>query len=155
MNNILIREAKIEDLNSIQKLNYKLFEHEYNEYDNALNLKWPISEEGALYFTKLITEQKVFIACDDFNTVGYLAGILKLKETYFNVNMAEIENMYVEEKYRSIGLGTMLINEFKKYCVNVNIQDVTVTASSMNAKAINFYKKNGFNNYNLTLKCKM
>ena len=44
-----------------------------------------------------------------------------------------------------------LINSFKDYCKERNINNLIVTASSKNINAINFYKNNGFNDFNLTL----
>lgn len=39
-NNFIIRKAKICDLKEILRLNFDLFEKEYEEYDKSLNLKW-------------------------------------------------------------------------------------------------------------------
>ena len=37
---LYIRKAQIGDLEIVQTLNLKLFEKEYKEYDNLLDLKW-------------------------------------------------------------------------------------------------------------------
>ena len=60
--------------------------------------------------------------------------------------------MCILDKYRKFGIGTKLINEFKKICNNNSIQEIKVTASYKNINAIEFYKKNGFNEFELTLK---
>ena len=44
-----------------------------------------------------------------------------------------------------------LINNFKNYCRNNNISNLKVVASSKNKNAIEFYRKNGFDDFNLTL----
>jgi len=41
----LIRQATIEDLDSIQALNLKLFEEESEEFDKALDLNWTFGTE--------------------------------------------------------------------------------------------------------------
>ena len=53
-----------------------------------------------------------------------------------------LDNMYIDENYRRYGIGSLLINELKKYCREKKIQNIKVTASAKNNKAINFYMKN-------------
>ena len=59
--------------------------------------------------------------------------------------------MLVKDTYRKYGIGKQLISEFKKYCKQNNINNIKVTASYKNKSAISFYKKNGFNEFNITL----
>ena len=59
--------------------------------------------------------------------------------------------MYIADEYRRLGIGTFLMDEFKKYCKEKNMQNIKVTASA-NSRAIQFYIKNGFEDYNVTLK---
>ena len=47
--NIDIRKAKQEDLESIQELNHKLFELEYQYFDNTLNVGWTYEKAGEDY----------------------------------------------------------------------------------------------------------
>lgn len=42
---IVIRKANIEDLRTIQELNNKLFELEYNKFDSSLKVGWPFTEK--------------------------------------------------------------------------------------------------------------
>ena len=63
--------------------------------------------------------------------------------------------MYIDENYRRYGIGSLLINEFKKYCKEKKIQNIKVTASATNYNAIKFYMKNGFEDYNVSLKYKI
>ena len=59
--------------------------------------------------------------------------------------------MFIKEDYRLYGIGKKLINNFKNYCRNNNISNLKVVASSKNKNAIEFYRKNGFDDFNLTL----
>lgn len=52
-------------------------------------------------------------------------------------------------------MGTELINEFKKYCIEKGITTFKVNASAPNFKAIEFYKKNGFTEHDITFWCKI
>ncbi len=152
---INIRRANINDLSYIQELNNSLFELEYNNFDDTLKVGWPFENEGKKYFEYMIKNEIVFFAEVKEKIVGYLAGTICKEVSYITESFAELDNMYINEEYRRFGIGTLLINEFKKYCKGKNIQNIKVTASAKNNKAINFYMKNGFEDYNVTLKYKI
>lgn len=100
----------------------------------------------------MINNEIVFVGVDGNSVVGYLAGSVNIQSSYVTKSLAEIDNMFIMEDYRRTGLGTMLINEFKKYCSDKGIQEIKVTASAKNSNAISFYKKNGFEDFETTLK---
>jgi len=152
---INIRSAKLDDLQDIQKLNNSLFELEYNNFDDTLKLGWPLENDGKEYFKDMIEKNIVFVAEVEGKIIGYLAGSICEQISYITETFAELDNMCVNEHYRKYGVGTLLINEFKKYCKGKKIQNIKVTASSKNSKAIQFYIKNGFKDYNITLKHKI
>lgn len=145
---IIIKKATIENLNEIQELNNQLFELEYNNFDSSLKV-------GTEYFSNMLNNQVVFIALVDNSIVGYLAGSINVESSYVTKSLAELDNMFILEDYRKYGIGTKLVTEFKKYCLNKGIQEIKVTASARNNNAINFYKKNSFEDFEVTLKMKL
>jgi ribosomal protein S18 acetylase RimI-like enzyme len=151
MNNILIRQANLKDLESIQKLNHELFVLEKQNFDSTLVTDWPLSQEGKKYFEELIQKEYVIVATDNSHIIGYLAGSINEKYSYSNVQYGEINNMFVDGKYRGQGIGKALINEFKKYCCEHNIRNLKVVASAKNKNACNFYQKYGFDEFDITL----
>ena len=151
MKNLIIRNADLKDLEIIQKLNNELFDLELKNYDTTLVKDWAISNEGKKYFEDLINNHFVVVALLDDEIVGYLAGTINEKGSYENIQYGEINNMFIKDSYRGYGVGKALVNEFKMYCKSKGINDLIVTASSKNKNAINFYKKNGFEEFNLTL----
>lgn len=151
MKNLVIRKANINDLSYIQELNNNLFDLELENYDPTLVKDWAISNDGKIYFEDLINNNFVIVALLDDEIVGYLAGTINEKGSYENIQYGEINNMFIKATCRGYGVGKSLINEFKKYCKENNINNLIVTASSKNLNAINFYKKNGFEDFNLTL----
>lgn len=153
--NIIIRKATLEDLNSIQNLNNNLFELEYKNFDDTLKLGWPFEEDGRKYFEDMINNEIVFVAVDNESIVGYLAGSICEQISYITETFAELDNMCIDDDYRRFGIGTLLINSFKDYCRERNIQNIKVTASAKNSRAIQFYIKNVFEDYDITLKCKI
>lgn len=152
MTYIIIKKATIENLNEIQELNNQLFELEYNNFDSSLKVGWPFEKEGIEYFSDMLNNQVVFIALVDNSVVGYLAGSINVESSYVIKSLAELDNMFILENYRKYGIGTKLVNEFKKYCLNIGIQEIKVTASTRNNNAIKFYKNNGFEDFEVTFK---
>lgn len=152
MTYIIIKKATIENLNEIQELNNQLFELEYNNFDSSLKVGWPFEKEGIEYFSDMLNNQVVFIALVDNSVVGYLAGSINVESSYVTKSLAELDNMFILENYRKYGIGTKLVNEFKKYCLNIGIQEIKVTASTRNNNAIKFYKNNGFEDFEVTFK---
>ena len=59
--------------------------------------------------------------------------------------------MFVEEEFRSLGVGRALFDEFKKWCKQQGVAKLFVSAFSPNTRAISFYQDNGFKDYSLTL----
>lgn len=146
-----IRKANLNDLSDICNLNNELFKLEKEKYDSTLVEDWPISNEGREYFTDLINNHYVIVAIQDNNVVGYLAGSIEEKGSYELIQYGEINNMLVSHSYRGMGIGKQLIDNFKDHCIKHDIHNIKVVASYKNKDAINFYHKNGFEDFNLTL----
>lgn len=152
---MIIRKATMEDLSSIQELNNKLFEYEYQNFDSNLAIGWPYTKKGLDYFTDAIKNQLVLVAQDENMIIGYLAGTLNVKPSYVLEPYAEIDNIYILESYQNLGVGSKLILEFKEYCFNHEIFEMKVTANAKNKNAILFYMKNHFEDFEITLKSKI
>jgi ribosomal protein S18 acetylase RimI-like enzyme len=155
MNNVIIRKATLEDLSTIQELNNFLFKLEKEKYDPTLVNDWPLSEEGKEYFLDLINNHYVIVALLDNNIVGYLAGSIEEKCSYVEVQFGEINNMLVKDEYRGYGIGKSLIDNFKEYCRIKDILNIKVVSSYKNKNAIEFYRKNGFEEFDITLTTKI
>jgi len=155
MENIIIRKANIEDLIKVQELNNNLFELEFNNFDDTLKVGWPFEKEGKEYFENMIKNNIVFVAEVEEKIVGYLAGSICEQTSYITETFAELDNMCIDDEYRRFGIGTLLMDEFKEYCKENKVQNIKVTASAKNSRAIQFYMKNGFEDYNITLKYKI
>ena len=151
MENVEIRKATIDDLDIIRDLNNELFKLEKDNYDSTLVNDWPLSTEGKKYFEDLINNHYVIVAIKNEIIVGYLAGTINEKGSYEEIQYGELNNMLVKDNYRGYGIGKRLIDSFKGHCKENNINNIKVVASSKNIEAINFYHKNGFQDFNLTL----
>ncbi len=155
LDKVVLEKATIKDLEYIQKLNRKLFVREFEKYNKLLNIEWTFGEKGTKYFKELIQNNFVHVAKINNNIIGYLAGSIHNVNECFTEKFAEIENMYIENQYRRLKIGSKLIIKFKEWCKANNIEYIKVSAWSQNIEAINFYKNNNFIAYEKTLICKL
>ena len=153
--NLTVRRANIQDIDDIIKLNKILFDLEYKNFDNTLDTERPLSNEWISYFKDSITNSITMVATVNDKIVGYMIWNLDSQYSYNTVKQAELNNMCILDEYRKLWIGTKFIREFKRICKDNNIQEIKVIASYENTNAINFYKKNGFNESELTLKIKI
>jgi GNAT superfamily N-acetyltransferase len=148
---ILIRQATLDDLSSIAALTQGLFEH-HGDLDDSLSALWIRSEEGLRYLQNRITKHVVFVACEGPQAVGYLVGEILPVPTYRTIEtLAELQNMFVLEAWRSRGVGTRLVQAFCDWCAGRGIERIKVEVLAANPDAIAFYKRAGFRERVLTL----
>lgn len=150
-----IERAKYKHLKEIQHLNKLLFDKEIVDFDETLNPEWTLSKEGEKYFKEAITKEcfTSFVALVGNKVVGYLVGeILEEPITWRTIkNQAELDNMFVLPEHRDKKIGSALVKAFIKEVRKKGIKNIKVVAYSGNQKAISFYRKHGFQDYDLTL----
>ncbi len=133
---IQIQFATIKNLRDIQNLNHQLCIKENKEFDITINKDYPMQKSGEEYFKERIKNDCALIAITDGKIIGYLVGAIVEIEDYRNIsNLAEVENMFVLEEYRNIGIGKKLIQEFIKWCKTKDAKRIRAVASIQNIKA--------------------
>lgn len=154
--NIKIRNAAITDLEAILKLNKALFNYE-EKFNSEYNLEWTYSEKGQAYFKKRIENDLsiVLVAEAETKIVGYLLIFIDSHSIRKINPIAEIENMFVSDEYRDHGVGTELIKEAIKQVGEKGAKRLEVEVETQNSGAINFYKSNGFEDFEVTLQLKL
>jgi len=140
-----VREATQDDVLAIQKLNHDLFLSD-NEHNHDLDCEWPYSEEGEKYFRDAVDSERYLsiVAEDGGKVVGYLNGFIKNPSTIYLGKRAEIDNMCVDAVNRDNGVGSKLVDEFKKWAKSRGVERLMAEAFSGNETAMGFYVKNGF-----------
>lgn len=155
LDNVILEKVTDKDLEYIQQLNRKLFVREFEKYNKLLNIDWTFGEKGTEYFKKLIQDEFIYVAKINNIIIGYLAGSIHNVNDCFTEKFAEIENMYIENQYRRLKIGSKLIAKFKEWCRENKVDYIKVSAWSQNIEAISFYKNNDFIDYEKTLICKL
>lgn len=89
------------------------------------------------YFLECINHKYAYVAETDNGVCGYL-----LLSSSSNTKH-EVEKLYILRGYKSLGIGSMLI----EYAFKLFFGEFTVKCATDNASAISFYKKNDFEFY--------
>ena len=148
---MLIRSLKKNEWKILQQLNNEVF-IDNAIYDNDLILDWATSDKGKKYFKKILLDKKalVLLAQENGKLIGYLAARQK-NLGYRKSKCLEIENMGVSPNFRSKGIGSTIINECISWAKKQGYKKVYVNSYLKNTRAISFYKRNGFNEIDISL----
>lgn len=145
MSDYIIRLAVEEDLKRVQVLSQELMEHEKKlatkEY--MFNMDWALTEEGYENYKSNISRDELYVVCIDNKIVGYMTCWVNRKMPWQAHKVMEIGNLFIEEEYRNMGIGTALINKAKELCKKNEIKFLKIDVTADNEKAREFYKKNG------------
>lgn len=148
---VKFRLANINDVRILQELNQEVFVDNH-QYDPDLIMDWALSEKGKQYFSNLVQDKQAYFCLAEVNNkpIGYIVGREK-KFGYRKSRYFEIENMGVVPGFRSKGIGTLLIKQAKIWAKEQGYQKIFVNSYFNNRKAIEFYKRSGMKEIDLSL----
>ncbi|MCK4730548.1 MAG: GNAT family N-acetyltransferase [Candidatus Aenigmarchaeota archaeon] len=129
MDNLIIRNATLEDAKTLEKIG-KITKEVTMVDGRTLGLK---------YFKVVIEYGFVLIAEIDNKIVGFL-----LSEIYDLTKLSVLTYLVVMPKYRNYKIGTKLMDSYLKELRKRKIKLVSLFAPKSNKKSINFYEKVGF-----------
>lgn len=145
-----IRIARPDELPIVQKLNGDAFENDA-EHDPYLVMTWPTDPStGGTYFRRRLDgagDGVVFVAEDNGDVIGYIAGAIRPNEPYRRGSRSELENMFVRADARRSGIGSSLVNAFVTWSRQQGADEVYVSAYFDNERAVSFYEHYGFRSY--------
>ena len=90
------------------------------------------------------------IAEDDGRAIGYLAASPKNFD-YKTKSYTELENMGVTPEYQSKGIGSQLLEKYINWSREGGYQKAYVNAFAKNFGALEFYRKHGFTDIDVSL----
>lgn len=150
-----IISARIEHLDQIQNLSSKLILDDYENYDKTVDINRSHSEDWENFFRNWIIDNNscIYIAIDNNKVIWYVYGWIYSSVSWriWTKHIAELYNFFVDEEYRSAGVGWKLYQSFLDWVKLQNVDRLKVVASAANQQAIKFYKKNSFEEYTITL----
>ncbi len=126
---IIIREMKEEDLDRVMEIEEKAFTPPWSR------------EAFLLELTKNLLA-KYIVAEVDGLVVGY-GGI------WLIIDEGHITNIAVDSEYRSMGIGSKIIEGLTQLCRERNIRAMTLEVRKSNEVAKSLYRKYGFKEYGI------
>ncbi len=152
-----IREAKLEDIPQLMKLEKSLFS-KWDEFDpiDKINIEWFSSEDHKKHLTDILKDNKnkVFVSVNKGNIVGYLKANLFCREPFLE-KIGYVSELYVEKSYRSQGVGKQLLEEAIKWFKQQKLKWTTTSTHLLDSEAIIFWKKIGYEEFNTFFKMKL
>jgi len=150
---IIKKVSSIEEAKECDKLLTLLIQDEKNYNENTKD-NYKVDN----WYPNLINKNnnQLFIAVNDNEIVGYIyVKILTSNDSPEIYYEASISGIYVKESFRKQGIGTKLINEAKKWCINKGVTYLKLNVLEGNIAALNLYKKLGFNDFSRILRNKL
>jgi diamine N-acetyltransferase len=143
-----IKKVTQKDVDQLQKIGRKTFFETFSPGNTEENMKKYLDEEFSI--EKLIRElsnkdSEFYFAELDDKIIGYLKLNSGQSQTELkDGNALEIERIYVLKEFHGRKVGQLLYEKAMQVARQRNVNYVWLGVWDQNPRAINFYKKNGF-----------
>ena len=143
-----IRKAKIEDAAAIEAL-YTELEKDAVMYQSEHFVLSPSGARSRQLEEILKNENQVMlVAVDESDVVIGFAHVVFMGVKAFSCLMPQtniyLQDLVVSGDYRNRGIGTLLLNEAKKYGTEKGADFFRTQVFPMNKAGLRFYERNGF-----------
>ena len=148
MRNISIKKVELKDIEKLQKIGRQTFFETFSKSNSEENMQKYLDEGFSI--EKLTTEltdsnAEFYFAVLDLEVIGYLKLNFGDSQTELKDNKAlEIERIYVSKEFHGKSVGQLLYDKAIEVAKQKNADYVWLGVWEDNPRAISFYKKNGF-----------
>ena len=145
---IKVIKVTLDNVAQLQRICRQTFSETYAAFNTEENMAKYIEEHFSL--AKLTTEldhplSHFYFAIQEKQVVGYLKLNMGSTQTDLKDDQAlEIERIYVSQAFQRNNIGQLLLNKAIEIGHEIAIAYVWLGVWDKNERAINFYKKNGF-----------
>ena len=138
--NCIIEKCSVSETKEVDILLNKLILDE-KQYDKNISDNVIIKD---FYETKLNDDNNcLLVAKTDNKIIGYLYGFILNSDIDVDLK-SQLDALYVEEKYRKLGIANTLIGEFINWSKQKQVKFIELKVCNENINAINLYKKYDF-----------
>lgn len=136
-----IVRGNYEDAKKANNLLTKLIKDE-KKYDDNINEKCVVTSLYENFFSN--DDVCLLVAKNGETILGYIYGYIQNNGDAKIEKVSCLDALYVEEDVRKNKIGDKLIDEFKKWSHTVGAKYIELKVCLENEKALNLYKKKGF-----------
>ena len=148
MNTIEIKKVTINNIDQLQEIGKNTFFETFSAANTKENMKRYLDEEFSIVkLTDELNDQfaEFYFATLDNKVIGYLKLNFGQSQTELKDDKAiEIERIYVLKEFHGKKVGQLLYDKAIQISRQKNADYVWLGVWEKNPRAINFYKKNGF-----------
>ena len=148
MENINILKASVNEVELLHKIGKQTFYETFAGGNTVVNMSEYLQDTFSI--EKLTNElnnqnSEFYIAVFEHQTIGYLKVNFQDAQTELkDVNSLEIERIYVLKEFHGQKVGQLLYQKAIEIAKSKGVEYVWLGVWDQNPRAINFYKKNGF-----------
>lgn len=148
MENIKVQRVTINDIGQLQQIGRTTFSETFSSGNTEENMEKYL--EGGFSYEKLTEELKnnnseFYFALSENKVIGYLKINFGKSQTELQDEKAlEIERIYVLKEFHGKDVGQLLYKKAIEIAIEKNVDYVWLGVWEGNPRAISFYKKNGF-----------
>jgi ribosomal protein S18 acetylase RimI-like enzyme len=148
MQNIEIKRIALREIEVLKRLGRQTFAETFSDVNSAENM--------SKYLDEKFSNQKLTAELSNLNSEFYFARINNEVVGYLKVNFGEaqtelkdnraleIERIYVLKQFHGAKIGQYLYEKATEIAKKSNLDYIWLGVWEENLKALNFYKKNGF-----------
>lgn len=148
MENIQITKVALNEIGQLQKIGRQTFKETFSESNSEKNMENYL-EEG-------FSNKKLTAELNDKNSEFYFAALNNEIIGYLKINFGdsqtelkdskalEIERIYVSKEFHGKSIGQLLYDQAIEMAKQKDAEYIWLGVWEENPRAINFYKKNGF-----------
>ncbi len=151
MNTITLKKVTLNDIEILQFIGRKTFYETFITGNTEDDMKKYL-DEG--FSTEKLTNElnekdsEFYVAFDNETVIGYLkTNTGKAQTEAQNENALEVERIYVAKEYHGKKVGQLLYDKALEIAISINAPYLWLGVWEENPRAINFYKKNGFEEF--------
>lgn len=151
MKNIDIRKVTLNDIDQLQKIGKQTFSETFSGDNSEEDMNKYLEEHFSI--EKLTaelnnTDSEFYFAVLDTAVIGYLKLNFGESQTELKDSKAlEIERIYVPKEYHGQSVGQVLYEKAIQVANHKNVDYVWLGVWEENHRALSFYKKNGFTEF--------
>lgn len=146
--NIAIKKVTLSNLNELQLIGRQTFYETFSTGNTEEDMRKYLNESfSADKLTSELNDKNTefYFAIQNKIVIGYLKLNLGQSQTEFKENKAlEIERIYVARAFQGKAVGQLLYEKAIEIARNHDAEYIWLGVWEQNPKAINFYKKNDF-----------